>query len=412
MTFRLLASTLIRDNTLRRLPTPRAIGTSTGPKWQNVGGLADADGARSVPIVDFSDTRAALRSKTTWEIARGSLVLKLCSVPLFVTHSLSMMRFGQKVLGRRLFAAVMRPTFYGQFVAGESQAEIRKTVDRLQDAGVGTMLYLSLEADVGEETKVSEHVNIAGLSADDNADLTRLGPRLKKLGEMALKSNVKLLVDGEYSFMNPALDALTLAMMANFNKSQTMIWATYQCYLKKSYDNLVTDYELSQKIGFGFGAKIVRGAYIDQERDLAKQKGVPDPIYDSFEATSLAYQGALETMLGKISEVGPRCSIMVATHNENSINYALSRMTELGIDKQTDWVNFGQVMGMCDHLSCALGQKGYKVYKSIPYGPVYDTLPYLYRRAVENRSFTADSRVMHERAIYWRELKNRMKGGK
>ena len=33
--------------------------------------------------------------------------------------TLQLMKIGKKVLGKTLFAALMKPTFYGQFVAGE-----------------------------------------------------------------------------------------------------------------------------------------------------------------------------------------------------------------------------------------------------------------------------------------------------
>ncbi|KAJ8311961.1 hypothetical protein KUTeg_009334 [Tegillarca granosa] len=61
-------------------------------------------------------------------------------------------------------------------------------------------------------------------------------------------------------------------------------------------------------------------------------------------------------------------------------------MEELGLQPSNGSVFFGQVYGMCDHISYTLGQNGYLIYKSIPYGTVADTLPYLSRRALENRS--------------------------
>ena len=42
-------------------------------------------------------------------------------------------------------------------------------------------------------------------------------------------------------------------------------------------------------------------------------------------------------------------------------------MGQLGI---TENVYFGQLLGMCDHVTYALGRKGYKVNKYVPYGPV------------------------------------------
>ena len=40
-----------------------------------------------------------------------------------------------------------------------------------------------------------------------------------------------------------------------------------------------------------FGAKIVRGAYLDKERSLAKEECYPDPTNPTYEATSATYNG-------------------------------------------------------------------------------------------------------------------------
>ena len=44
-----------------------------------------------------------------------------------------LMKFGQAVLGKKLFGALMKKTFYGQFVAGEDTVRIQPTIDRYTD---------------------------------------------------------------------------------------------------------------------------------------------------------------------------------------------------------------------------------------------------------------------------------------
>lgn len=46
---------------------------------------------------------------------------------------------------------------------------------------------------------------------------------------------------------------------------------------------------------------------------------------------------------------------------------------------------FGQLLGMSDHLTLTLGKAGYRAYKYVPYGAVGQVMPYLLRRAAENR---------------------------
>ena len=47
------------------------------------------------------------------------MIFQLCGVKVIVSNNEVLMKIGKKVLGKRMFAALMKPTFYGQFVAGE-----------------------------------------------------------------------------------------------------------------------------------------------------------------------------------------------------------------------------------------------------------------------------------------------------
>jgi hypothetical protein len=61
-------------------------------------------------------------------------------------------------------------------------------------------------------------------------------------------------------------------------------------------------------------------------------------------------------------------AVLFATHNEETVKKIVDLMEKKKVDSKR--VAFGQLLGMCDHVSLSLGKAGYLVYKYVPYGPV------------------------------------------
>ncbi|XP_061134994.1 proline dehydrogenase 1, mitochondrial isoform X2 [Syngnathus typhle] len=242
-------------------------------------------------------------------------------------------------------------------------------------------------------------------TVEEEGQMTRILQRMETLAEHAVKNGVRLMVDAEQTYMQPAINRLTLQTQNVYNKDKPLIFNTYQCYLKDAFDNLTLALELSRRQGWHFAAKLVRGAYMHQERERALESEYEDPINPDYETTNVMYHRCLDYVLDEIAR-HRNANVMVASHNEDTVKHTLRRMNELALLPRENKVFFGQLLGMCDQISFPLGQAGFPVYKYVPYGPVNEVMPYLSRRAQENRGFMKGAQK--ERELLWKELKRRL----
>ncbi|WVY98422.1 hypothetical protein V8G54_030573 [Vigna mungo] len=70
---------------------------------------------------------------------------------------------------------------------------------------------------------------------------------------------------------------------------------------------------------------------------------------------------------------------------------AVEKTHVLGVEKVNQKLEFSQLYGMSEALSYGLSNIGFQVSKYIPFGPVEMTMPYLIRRAEENKGVLAAS---------------------
>ncbi|XP_013108230.1 proline dehydrogenase 1, mitochondrial isoform X2 [Stomoxys calcitrans] len=239
--------------------------------------------------------------------------------------------------------------------------------------------------------------------------------RLNTIVKTAAELDVRIMIDAEQTYFQPAISRITLEMMRKYNKDKAIVFNTYQCYLRQAFSEVNTDLEQAKRQNFYFGAKLVRGAYMEQERARAEALGYPDPVNPDFDATTEMYHKTLTECLRRIKilkdngEDAKKIGIMVASHNEDTVRYAIQKMKEIGISPEDKVICFGQLLGMCDYITFPLGQAGYSAYKYIPYGPVQEVLPYLSRRAQENKGVL--KKIQKEKRLLLAEIARRLVRG-
>jgi len=175
--------------------------------------------------------------------------------------------------------------------------------------------------------------------------------------------------------------------MSKFNKEEAIVFNTFQMYRHDSLGRLKKAIEDARENGYYFGAKLVRGAYMEIERERSKKLGYKDPICSTKEATDESYNSGLQMCVDNIDIV----SVANCSHNEMSNLLLTELMAEKGVETNDKRFFFAQLYGMSDNISFNMAEAGFNVGKYVPYGPVKKVMPYLIRRAAENTSVAGQS---------------------
>ena len=129
--------------------------------------------------------------------------------------------------------------------------------------------------------------------------------------------------------------------------------------------------------------------------------GYPTPMQPNKKSCNEDFDSALEYACKHIHGI----SICAGTHNEESSQLLTELMKLYNIEKNNPKIYFAQLLGMSDHISYNLADKGYNTVKYVPYGPVKEVLPYLIRRAEENTSIAGQTG--RELNLIMQEIKRR-----
>lgn len=383
---------------------------------------------------NFDDTSVAFQTKNDRELYESYLVFKSLGIQPLVNFGTTLIT---KALDFKLpITPLVRYTIFKQFCGGVDAEDCFPIVERMGKFGVQSILDYSVEAReddddmdaVADEVcatiyfcrdqsflpfavfkctgimpaplleKVSDHVP---LNTEESESWRRGLDRFERICRTAAESNIKLLIDAEESWIQPAIDQLAENAMAQHNNAQPLIYNTLQMYRWDRFEYLKKQLDISRNKGFKLGIKLVRGAYMEKERERALKFGLPSPIQPDKLATDKDFDAAVELCIKNIDRVG----VFIGTHNEASTLKAVQLMKAAGISNASESVYFSQLYGMSDHISFNLASKGYLAAKYLPYGPVKSVLPYLFRRAQENSSI--QGQAGRELQLIEREIKRR-----
>jgi proline dehydrogenase len=382
----------------------------------------------------FENTTRAFSSRTDKELRKIYLLFLLmkqeiaAKIGSFFLKSAIKLHFPVKIF--------LKNNIYAHFCAGENLIEVSGVVENLKKAGIKTLLDYGMEAGSSEESydfafdRIRETIKFAGSSPSDiqttlkisaiahigilekmqsgtpltpaeHRHIAEVKRKLDKIGSLCMDKNVVIMIDAEESWIQDTIDAFAFELMMKYNQARPLIYNTIQMYRKAGPALLEDAIALSRRENFYLGVKIVRGAYMEKERHRASHLGYESPIFDSKAETDEAFDTSMETCLRNRDRV----SLCCGSHNESS-NMLLTRlMQQYKIDRKDDKILFSQLYGMSDHISYNLASEGYNVAKYIPYGPVENVIPYLLRRANENKSVAGQT--TRELALIEKEMKRR-----
>lgn len=271
----------------------------------------------------------------------------------------------------------------------------------------------------------------ANVTDTDMEELNALWRKMRAMSALSRDKGVKLLIDAEHTETQPAMDAITLLLSREFNRpvpgkpfAGPIVFGTYQSYLARApylLDVAIADAEAN---GYALGVKLVRGAYnvADSKRWIKEGRSGTNPIWPNKPATDKAYDTSVskvvDTMARQLASPNPELALsaVFATHNPQSVALVLSELERTGLatrqskaeetsiisakpplalrDNVLGKVFVAQLYGMRDDLTDkvaeTLDSDGLPVaLKYIAYGKLEEVLPYLARRAIENKSVMA-----------------------
>lgn len=383
-------------------------------------------------MISFENTEIAFKSKSNRDLQKAYWLFKIVGNSSLVKIGKVATNFALKI-GLPI-KGIIKKTIFSQFCGGESIKESISTSDDLAKHNVKTILDYSIEGKTSDEdfdatvneiiatideAKNNSNIPFAvfkvtgiclfsvlekaneGIEKLDESTLDKYNQmveRVDRICKASFDSNVPLFIDAEETWIQDTIDQVATEMMVKYNQNAPLIYNTLQMYRHDRLAYLGQSIDSAREKGYFYAVKIVRGAYMEKERNRAEEKGYPSPIQPDKKSCDKDYNSALEIALENLDIV----AICAGTHNEESALRLAKMIEDKGVSPNDSRIYFAQLLGMSDHISFNIANAGFNVAKYVPYGPVKEVMPYLLRRADENTSVAGQtgrelSLIMKER---------------
>lgn len=388
--------------------------------------------------ISFDNTEYAFAAKTDGELKKANFLFGMMGKPWLVNAGLKITPLAIK-WHIPFTKAIIRKTIFQQFVGGETLEQTASVARRLGEYNVQVILDYGVEGgDDGEQGfdhSTDEFIRVISYAAtqpnipfmsikvtgfsrfallekidtmmhaeegtlmkrylkavdklpdEEKEEWHRVRLRMLRICEAASERKVGVLVDAEETWIQDPVDALTILMMDSFNKDSAIIYNTIQLYRHDRLQFLKHSHEACVERNFILGAKLVRGAYMEKERNRAAELNYPSPIQPDKETCDKDYNQAVEFCIDHLH----RIALIVASHNEHSNLLTTQLLDKKGLPHKHPHLHFSQLYGMSDNITFNLAKSGCSVSKYLPFGPIKDVIPYLMRRAQENSSVSGQT---------------------
>ena len=288
-------------------------------------------------MINFKETNSVFAQKSNWELNKSYYLFSILKYSLLVKIGSFLLKIS--FFFRLPIKRLVKTTIFNQFCGGENIQDCNKKINELSEFRIGTILDYSVEGreNVLDFEKTKEEIiqtilyaaenkkipftvfkitglgksslikkansNLDDLSKNEYSELNLVFKRVDQICKTAFDNKVSVFIDAEDSWYQDYIDSIAELMIFKYNIESAIVYNTIQLYRHDRFHymkGLILRCSSNNKF---LGLKLVRGAYMEKERERATKLNYNDPIHKDKESTDHDFSMAVEYCLKKIDFV-------------------------------------------------------------------------------------------------------------